>query len=147
MKAVVYGAEEVSTTKQRQFQVPLKRARQAATTWSDADSLKAQERFEHVIHQVTPAKSKLLDKLFERHERQLLQDVWTKASGPGLKFGKDLPGMKTAAEDLPMVRPTSPPMSNWILTSAYRMLRQKPPPGAWLILSGSLTRWRERFIA
>jgi hypothetical protein len=37
MEAVVYGGEKVATTKCRQFQVPLNRSRQAATTWSDAD--------------------------------------------------------------------------------------------------------------
>jgi len=37
MEAVVYGAEKVSKMKHRQFQVHLNRARQAATTWSDAD--------------------------------------------------------------------------------------------------------------
>jgi len=67
LEAVVYGAEKVSTTKRRQFQVCLNRARQAATTWSDADRQKAIERLEHEIYQVTPAKLKLFDKLFERH--------------------------------------------------------------------------------
>jgi len=43
MEAVVYGAEKVSTTKRRQFQVRLNRTRQAATTWSDADHQKAIE--------------------------------------------------------------------------------------------------------
>jgi len=38
MNALVYGAEKVSTTKLRIFQVHLNRVRQAATTWSDADS-------------------------------------------------------------------------------------------------------------
>jgi len=37
LEAVVYGAEKGSTTNRRQFQVRLNRARQAATTWSDAD--------------------------------------------------------------------------------------------------------------
>jgi hypothetical protein len=54
MEAVVYGAEKVSTTKRRQFQVRLNRARQAATTWSDADRQKAIERLEREIHLVTP---------------------------------------------------------------------------------------------
>jgi len=48
---------------------------------------------------VTPAKCKLFDKLFERHERQLLQEVGTKATGPRSKFAKDLALMKAAAED------------------------------------------------
>jgi len=72
MEAVVYGAEKVSTTKRRQFQVRLNRARQTATTWSDADRQKANERLEREIHPETPAKRKLFDKLFKRHERQLL---------------------------------------------------------------------------
>jgi hypothetical protein len=37
MEALVYGAEKVSTTKLRQFQVRLNRAQQAAFTWSDTD--------------------------------------------------------------------------------------------------------------
>jgi hypothetical protein len=63
MEALVYGAEKVSSTKRRQFQVHLNRAQQAATTWSDADRQKAIERLEHEMHQVTPAKRKLFDKL------------------------------------------------------------------------------------
>jgi len=48
---------------------------------------------------VTPAKRKLFDKLFQCHERQLLQEVRTKATGRRSKFTKDLALMKTAAED------------------------------------------------
>jgi hypothetical protein len=99
MDAVVYAAEKVSTTKGRQFQVRLNRARQAAMTWSDADSQNAIEWLDHNIHQVTPAKLKLSDKLFERHEPQLLQAVQTKATGPRSKFARDLAQMKAAAED------------------------------------------------
>jgi hypothetical protein len=43
MVALVYGAEKVSTTKCRIFQVRLNKARQAATTWSNADRQKAIE--------------------------------------------------------------------------------------------------------
>jgi hypothetical protein len=43
MEALLYGAENVCTTKRRQFQVCLNRARQAATTWTDADRQKAIE--------------------------------------------------------------------------------------------------------
>jgi len=68
MEAVVYGAGKVSTTKHREFQVRLNRVPQAATTWSDADRQRAIERLEREIHQVTPAKHKLFDKLLERHE-------------------------------------------------------------------------------
>jgi len=99
LEAVVYGAEKVSTTKRRQFQVRLNRARQAATTWSDADHQKAIEQSEQEIYQVTPAKRKRFDKLFERHERHLLQEVGTKATGPRSKLAKDLTLMKAAAED------------------------------------------------
>jgi len=99
MEAVVYGAEKVSTTKHRQFQVRLNRARQVATTWSDADRQKANERLECEIHQVTPAKRMLFNKSFVRHERQLLQEVETKATGPRSKFAKELAIMKAATQD------------------------------------------------
>jgi len=99
IEALVYGAEKVSSTKRRQFQVRLNRARQAATTWSDADRQKAIERLEREIHQVTPAKRKLFDKLFQHHERQLLQEVGTKGTGPRSKFAKQLALLKTAADD------------------------------------------------
>jgi len=99
MEAVVYGAEKVSTTKRRQLQVRLNRARQAATTWSDADRQKSIERLEREIHLVTPAKRKLFDKLFKRHERQQLQEIGTKATSPRSKFAEDLALMKAASED------------------------------------------------
>ena len=51
------------------------------------------------MHQVKPAKRKLFDKLFQHHERQLLQEVGTKGTGPRSKFAKQLALMKTAAED------------------------------------------------
>jgi len=41
MEAVVYGAQMVSNTKRTQFQVRLNKARQGATTWSDADRQRA----------------------------------------------------------------------------------------------------------
>jgi hypothetical protein len=62
MEAVAYGAEKVSTTKRTQFQVRLSRARQAATTWSDADRQKAIQPFVHEIHQVTTAPRKCIKK-------------------------------------------------------------------------------------
>jgi len=99
MEAVVYGAAKVSTTKCRQFQVRLNRAQQAAMTWSDADRQKAIERLEREIHLVTPAKCKLFNKLFQRHGRQLLQEIGTKATGPRCKSAKDLALMNTATED------------------------------------------------
>jgi hypothetical protein len=54
---------------------------------------------EREIHQVTPAKPKLFDKLFQHHERQLLQEVGTKATGSKSKFAQEVAPMKTAAED------------------------------------------------
>ena len=68
MEALVYGAEQVSSSKCRQFQLRLNRARQAATTWSDADYQKVIERLEREIYQITPAKRKLFDKLFQHYE-------------------------------------------------------------------------------
>jgi len=79
--------------------VRLNRARQAATIWSDADRQRAIDRLEREIHQVTPAKRKLFDNLFQHHERQLLQEVGTKATGPRSIFAKKLAQMKTAAEE------------------------------------------------
>ena len=54
---------------------------------------------EREIHHVTPAKRKLFNKLFQRHERQLSQETGTKVSGPITKFSKELALKKTAAED------------------------------------------------
>jgi len=99
MEADVYGAEKVSTTKLMQFQVRLNRARQAATTWTDADRQKAIERLEREFHPLIAAKRKVFDKSFECHERQLLQEVGSKASGRRSKFAKDLALMEAAAED------------------------------------------------
>ena len=98
-EALMYGADKVSTSKRRQFQVRLNRAQQAATTCSDADDQKAIERLEREIHQVTPAKRKLFDKCFQYYERQLLREAWTKATGPRGKFAKELTTRKGAAED------------------------------------------------
>jgi len=99
MEAAVYGAENVSITKCRQFQVRLNRVWQAATTWSDANRQKAIEHLEREIHPVTPVKRTLFKKLFQYHERCLLQEVGTKASGLRSIFAKQLALMKTAAEE------------------------------------------------
>jgi hypothetical protein len=48
---------------------------------------------------VTPAKRKLFDKLFQCYERQLLQDVGTKATGPRSKFAIELAQKIFAAKD------------------------------------------------
>jgi len=62
MEVQLHRAEKVTTSKRRQFQVRLNRARQAATIWSDADQQRVMERLERKIHQVTPGKRKLFDK-------------------------------------------------------------------------------------
>jgi len=98
MEVQLYGAEKVTTTRQRQLHVLLNRARQAATIWSDADWQNAKERLELQIHQVTPGKHKLFDELFQHHKRQLLQEGGTKATGPRSIFAKTRSQMKTAAE-------------------------------------------------
>jgi len=139
MEAVAYGAEKVSTPKRRQFQVRLNRARQAATTWSDADRQKAIEQLERRNPSNDTAKRKLFDKLFQRHERQLLQEVGTKATGPRSNFAKELALKKTAAEDEAYGAANMTATSDCNFGSAYPMLRQKPRPGAWLIRSVSLT--------
>jgi hypothetical protein len=63
-----YVAEKVTTSKRRRFQVRLNGAQQAAAIWLDADQQRAIEQLEHEIHQVTPAKCKILNKLFQHHE-------------------------------------------------------------------------------
>ena len=99
IEVLVYGAEKVTTSKRRQFQLRLKIARQAATKWSEADRERAIEQLEREIHQMTPVKPKLFDKLLQHHQRQLLQEVGTKATGPRSTFAKKLAQMKTAAEE------------------------------------------------
>jgi hypothetical protein len=51
------------------------------------------------IYQVTPAKCKLFDPLFQRREQQLLQEVGTKATGRRTIFTKELAIRKPATED------------------------------------------------
>jgi hypothetical protein len=100
MEVHLYGAEKVTTSKRRQFEVLLNRARQAASIWSDADWQRVIERLESTIYQVTPAKRKLFDKLLEHHERHLFQIVGTKATVRRRTFTKELPNMKTASEEV-----------------------------------------------
>jgi hypothetical protein len=54
---------------------------------------------EHEIHQVTPAKHKHLDKLFQHHEREILQVVGSKVTGPRCIFAKKFAQMRTVAEE------------------------------------------------
>jgi hypothetical protein len=49
MEVLVYGAENVTTSKWRQFQVSMKSARQAATKWSELDHNRAIEQLEREI--------------------------------------------------------------------------------------------------
>jgi hypothetical protein len=99
MEVLLYGTEKVTTSKRKQFQMFLNRDRQAATIWSDADRQSANEQLECEIHQVTPAKCKLFDKLFQHHEEQVLLEAGTKAISCRNKFAKTLGKMKTAAEE------------------------------------------------
>jgi len=99
MDVQVYGAEKVATSKHQQFQVRLNRGWQAATEWSEADWQKAIERLESEIHQMSPVKRKLFDKLFQHHEWKLLQEVGTRATGSRSIFTKTLSQMKTTAEE------------------------------------------------
>jgi len=101
MELQLYRAEKVTTSKRWQLQVCLNRARQVATIWSDADRRRAIEQLEREIHHVTPAKRKLFDKLFQHHERQLLQKVRNKAIGPRSIFAEKLAQMKTSTEEEP----------------------------------------------
>jgi len=95
----VYRAGKVPTSKRRQFQVRLNRAQQVPTIWSEANQQRAIERLEGEIHQITPTKRKLLDKLFQHYEQQRLQEVRTKETGPRSIFSKTLSWIRTAAEE------------------------------------------------
>jgi len=99
MEVQLYGAEKVTISKWRQFQVCLNRARQAATIWSDSEQQTAIEQLQPEIHQVIPAKRKLFNKLFQYHEQQWLQEVGTKATGPRSILATKLALLKTAAEE------------------------------------------------
>jgi len=99
LEVPLYGSETVSSTKRRHFQVHLNRARQAATTSSDADHPKGIELFEHEVHQMIPATCKPVNKSFQPHEQQLLHEVKTNPTGPRSIFGKQLALIETAAED------------------------------------------------
>jgi hypothetical protein len=54
---------------------------------------------EREIHQVTPVRHKLFDKVFQHHKRHLLQEVESEAIGPRSTFAKKLAQMKAAAEE------------------------------------------------
>jgi hypothetical protein len=75
MEVRLYGAQKITTSKRRPFQVHLNTARHAATIWSDSNRQRAIDRLEREIHYVTLAKCKLFAKLFQHHKQQLLQKV------------------------------------------------------------------------
>ena len=77
----------------------VERARRAVRIWSDADHQRASERLVCEISQATPAEPKHFDKLFQHRERQQLQQVGTKATGPRSIFAKLLAQMTTAAKE------------------------------------------------
>ena len=85
-----YGAEKVTTIQCRKFQVCLNRSQQAATIRSDAHRLRAIQCWERKIHQVTSAKLKIFEKLFQHHEGQLLQEVETRQAVPEAQSPKNL---------------------------------------------------------
>jgi hypothetical protein len=49
-------------------------------------------------YQVTPAKCKNFDKIFQFHEQQQLEDVRSKATGPRNILSQGFAQMKTAAD-------------------------------------------------
>jgi len=99
MEVLVYWAAKDTTSKRTLSQGRLKIARQAATKWSEADYDRAIERLDREIHQMTPVKRKSFKKLFQHHERELLEEVGTKATGPKSKVAKKFSQMKTTAEE------------------------------------------------
>jgi hypothetical protein len=125
MEVQVYMPRTLTTSKRRQFQLPLNRAREAVTTWSDAEWQSAIEPLECEIHQVTPVKHKLFAKLFQHHIRQLLQDVWTKATGPKSTYAKKLDQLKMLQKKRFKEGQTWPSTSVWNFRSIYLMLRPR----------------------
>jgi hypothetical protein len=99
MEVLVYGADNVTTSKRREFQVRLKCAREAATKWSEGDRNRAIQQLEGEIHQMTPVKPKLFDKLFQHHKRQQFQEVATKVIRSTHPFPNKHAQMKTNAKE------------------------------------------------
>jgi len=96
MEGQLYGAQKVTTSKRRKYQVRLNRARHSVTIWADADRQRAIERLECEILPMTYTKRKLFDKWIWHHECQLLQEAGTEATGPRSIFTKNHAQMKTA---------------------------------------------------
>jgi hypothetical protein len=99
------------------------------------------------IYQVTPAKCKLFDPLFQHREQQLLQEVGTKATGRRSIFNKELAIRKPATEDedyraanmttdkrLPFqnrVSDTSTEPTSWSLADSERVTNQLEREISW----------------
>ena len=101
---------------------------------------------EREIHQVTPAKCKLLNKLFQHHQRQLLQEVGTRATGPQSKFAQELAIMETAAKD--EAHGAVNMTYNKQLQFQIHQSNAETEATTWSLAdrSGSLTSWRVRFM-
>jgi len=66
---------------------------------------------------------------------------------PAAYCPKNLPKWKLQLKTRLTGQQTWLPTNNSNLRTAHPIRRQKPWPGAWLIRSVSLSRWRQRFIA
>jgi len=82
MNVHVHGAQMVAATIQRQCHGGLNRVPQTTSTLSVAHQQLAKEQMECNIHQMTLVKSKALQMLFQHHEQQTLQEVWTNTMSP-----------------------------------------------------------------
>jgi len=98
MQVLLYMADKLSTTKCRQSQVQLNGAHTGKTTWLDAHYRMAIAQLMLKIHQVTPVECSHCNQLVQHHERQWLQEVGTKTSGPRSIFAKNLALLKSAAK-------------------------------------------------
>jgi hypothetical protein len=133
MEVLMYRAEKVTTSKQRQCLVHLITTPQAATKCSDTDQVRRMEQLQCKIQSMTPINGKLFDKLFQQHTQQIVQVGPTKATSPKGTFAYNLAQMKTAEEKRLIECSTWPPTSMWNFRSGYPILRLKPAPGVLLI--------------
>jgi len=62
----MYGAEKITASTERQFQVHLIRSRQAANKWSEADQVRPIEQLQCKIHYMTPVNGKHFNELFQQ---------------------------------------------------------------------------------
>jgi len=68
LEVPINGAETVTTTQCREFQVSLNRSQQEATKWSNNDQQRANECLKHQILKVTLVKCQLIHQLFQYHQ-------------------------------------------------------------------------------